>query len=627
MKRLFSLAVSVSIAVLVATLTVDRMNLWGLDSKDIDDRSSNLHPQQPPDKAWSRQGAERESRSAIRDSESRTPQEDVKQLGNTTLAIQRPDSGLLLDERAAEKLVRRGTLIGSLEGADEKSIWGFAYDWAEPGVRAEVWVYIDGTLADRDVADRLRSIGKAAPYDVQERGFSFESPEILGDGREHVIRVLARLGRDYAFRELQGSPKRVGGNRPPEGTVVEYRDGKLIGWARDPENPGETIQVEILRDGNPIGTWQADLDSPSGMIHPEPKAHWFEAPIALEEEPYTIQIFANDPDLPGLRREFEGSPWTLAAQGEEEDNKPPYGVVAFIDTDQISGWAVDPDAGGGPIAVEIHFDGQLHDRLLADQPFPALAHDPEILSINHLWQIEIPGKLQDGETHIVSVFAINFPPGANPELTGSPATFTGKRNTEPVGYLDIANARSIAGWAYDADAGPIAIEVEIWIDGELQSIIVADGPRPDLVPAVSLEPHHGWSISAAGLLDDGDFHTVRAFARNEPGGMPRELMWSPRELRPLKPWLGASIGQGEGGRGVEILSVVEGGPADAAGIHVSDLVVTQNEIDTLSDTEAFLQWLQSRSVGEQITLTVERRAGASSSKHTLVPVLGLNPSP
>jgi hypothetical protein len=314
-------------------------------------------------------------------------------------------------------------------------------------------------------------------------------------------------------------------------------------------------------------------------------------------------------------------------EDDEKENQLPYGVVAFIGIDQISGWAVDPDTPGAPIQVELYFDGRLHGRILADGPFPALLHDPRFSSINHLWRVTIPDELQDGETHTVNVFAINFPPDANPELSGSPANFTGQRNAEPVGFLDYANTRTIGGWAYDADAGANAVEVEVWTDGLLQAVLRAGESRPDLVPAVSPEPDHGWSFPAKALLDDGEFHTVRAFVRDEPGGMLHELVGSPRELRAFKAWLGASIQPDEDGHGIKVDSLFAGGPAHAAGVRVSDRIISHNGIETLADTEAFLQWIRSRSVGDQIVLVVERDEKGKTVEQILQPVLGLMPNP
>jgi len=547
-----------------------------------------------------------------------------------------------LEEKAREKLARRGTLIGSLEGIDDERIWGFAYDWAAPEILVEVGLSVDGVLLREEIANGLREVGDAATHPARERGFVFRRPRVLDDGQEHTVRVLARRGVDDAFVQLEGSPIRIGGNRPPEGRIVGFRDGVLFGWARDFENPDEPVSVEVFRDGRRLGSWVADGTAPGEGVGPSSTAGWFEAPISPEQEPYVVQAFAVDPELPGLRRECRGSPWTVRPaksededqEGEEqkdkedkaeEENALPFGRVAFVTTEWISGWAFDPDAGKGPIEVDVFFDGQFHGRLRADQPFPALLHDVRIQSVDHLWMVEVPPDLQDGQTHTVSVFAVNVPLGANPELAGSPATFTGKRNTEPVGFLDYASPSGLGGWAYDADAGSRPVEVEIWVDGERIAVVVADQARADLVPGAAPDPNHGWRLSGASLLDDGEFHRVRAFVRDEPGGMVHELTWSPRELNPVKPWLGLALAPSADGRGIEVLAVTQGSPADVAGVRVFDRIVAHNGEATLLDVAAFMQWVGSRSVGEKVHLQVEREQGENRVEHALHPVLGRSP--
>ncbi len=645
MKR--SIFLGVGILILVGllglgVLTLDRIVALGPSTADEADATALAQPSKGPEEG-PRPGEERGGENSGGENGSGETHEETQGFSKEGSVNEPTDraEGLPPDEISKKRLARRGTLIGSLEGVDDQKIWGFAYDWAAPSVPVEIWIYVDSFLVSSDVANGLREIGAGAPYDVQERGFSFASPAVLKDGREHTVRVLARIGRDDAFKELHGSPRTVGGNSPPEGEVVEFRAGKLLGWARDRERPAQAVELEIFRDGKRLGIWQANQDAPIDRVAPNAGALWFAAALAPEEEPYRVQVFALDPDRPGLRRELKGSPWTLSALNSEEaeekedtddedddkKNQLPYGAVAFIGIDQISGWAVDPDASGAPIEVELYFDGRLYGRILADGPFPALVHDPEIHSINHLWLVDLPAELQDGETHTISVFAVNFPSGANPELSGSPANFTGQRNTEPVGFLDYATTRIIGGWAYDADAGANAVEVEVWIDGVFQTVLRAGELRPDLVPIASPEPDHGWSIPAKALLDDGELHTVRAFVRDEPGGMLHELVGSPRELSPVKPWLGASVGPGEGGRGIEILSLVAGGAANAAGVRVSDRIIGHNGIETLADTEAFLQWIRSRSAGEQIVLVIERFEDGRTVELIFRPILGLMPSP
>ena len=95
----------------------------------------------------------------------------------------------------------------------------------------------------------------------------------------------------------------------------------------------------------------------------------------------------------------------------------------------------------------------------------------------------LPPELLDGRTRAIQVFAVNEPPGANPEVARSPAFLAGRRDTPPAGYFDGLTAQAAVGWAYDPDARERPIEVEVWVDDRLHARVPADRPRPDLVRA------------------------------------------------------------------------------------------------------------------------------------------------
>jgi hypothetical protein len=63
----------------------------------------------------------------------------------------------------------------------------------------------------------------------------------------------------------------------------------------------------------------------------------------------------------------------------------------------------------------------------------------------------------------------------------------------PIGSADVFTATSIAGWAFDADAGATAIKVRITIDGT-STDINADQTRNDLIAAVG-SANHGFSFA------------------------------------------------------------------------------------------------------------------------------------
>jgi hypothetical protein len=222
----------------------------------------------------------------------------------------------------------------------------------------------------------------------------------------------------------------------------------------------------------------------------------------------------------------------------------------------------------------------------------------------HAFTITPPDKYLDGKTHRVQVVAINQPAGMNPELTGSPATFVGKRNAAPYGWLDAGNADSIQGWAYDPDAGSTPTSVEIWIDGALWKTVAADHTRNDLVPIVSPEPTHGFLLVPPDTLKDGKHHTIRAFAVDVPGGPKIELSASPKEINAQAPFVG--IFPQDTPNGLAIADVISGTAAYVAGLAKGDIIKAFDDVTQTVDRAAFHAWVQTKEVGEQVVFRLWR---------------------
>lgn len=88
----------------------------------------------------------------------------------------------------------------------------------------------------------------------------------------------------------------------------------------------------------------------------------------------------------------------------------------------------------------------------------------------------------------------------------------------PTGSLDFADTSGGYGWAYDADALILPIDVHIYIDGRLYAIVTANENRPDLVTGgITPDPYHGFSFSISGL-DLTRAHEIIVFAINQGGG-------------------------------------------------------------------------------------------------------------
>lgn len=512
-------------------------------------------------------------------------------------------------EQNADKIAeQRGTLIGVLEAVSEKSISGYAYDWKKPELILAVDVYIDGFLVKSVQSNENRSAAGAKSPLYSQKGFSTGPLEQLKDGVKHTVQAFAHVAGEQdgelKIVELAGSPKTFGGATLPQGRIEAVGAGVVTGWALDPGALTKTLEVELIWDGESQGRFPASAPTPVGH---NPMAalnlHWFqwELPEHDEKTQHTLQIIVH---RDSLQRELDRSPWIINKDVENE-NKIPYGALTFANDNQISGWALDPDIEDQAISVDIYVDGEFLERQVADKLFAALIHRPDVKNPNHLWIVDIPEKYKDGKEHSLSVFAVNNPDGANPELSGSPRFFRSEVNNKPVGYVDVVNANILGGWAYDSDAGAEAIDIEIWIDGALWKVITANGNRPDLVPVVCPEAGHGWSIKSPEILKDGEFHVVRVYARNTPNGPKTELSRSPRELAAKKPYLGLSV-QGAVGRGLKVTGVDNSSPAQGTGIQLNDVITSYNNQSAQVDPIVFEQWVLARSIGEAITLVIER---------------------
>ena len=536
--------------------------------------------------------------------------------------IYTPEERAVLRAEAEEVRSRRGSIVGALEEAGPAGIGGWAYDWADPQAVLTVALFVDGFPLGRVQADQPRAATAAGPSAAgpsaggvaRLRGFFAPAPPGLDDGEAHTVQAVVVLSGGEEALELRHSPRRVGGQRLAHGelrVVSETSPPRASGWASD-DDRAEPLTVRILVDGQQVARVRADGALP---VAGAPPGRGFSAPLpGLDpRRSHVVQAVIEDLDLPGLLRECRGSPARLAPRegpGEEdgegggEENQPPTGAVTFVDAQVITGWARDPESGSTPIEVDVSFDGGPARRLRADQDFPALAYSG-LPSTRHLFRVEVPAELQDGRTHLVSVFAVDPQGGPSPELSGSPASFRAAVNHAPVGYLDVVSHDLIAGWAYDADLGPAPVEVEVWIDGQLWQVIEAGQVRPDLVPVACAEPAHGFSLPAPEQLRDGRFHTVRALVRNHPQGPPRELPRSPWELGALRPWLGLSAGE-QAGRLV-ITSLAPAGPAERAGLRVGDALLTLDGEPAPVDAAALAAWVAARVPGQVVAVGIERQ--------------------
>jgi hypothetical protein len=91
------------------------------------------------------------------------------------------------------------------------------------------------------------------------------------------------------------------------------------------------------------------------------------------------------------------------------------------------------------------------------------------------------------------------------------------------GSLDVANARTVAGWAvYHADT-QASVEVQLYIDGKFVADGTADAPRPDVRLAGRAEDDKHGFIFETPSLSPGE-HEARVFVVHQSGGGKRRTL-------------------------------------------------------------------------------------------------------
>lgn len=103
-------------------------------------------------------------------------------------------------------------------------------------------------------------------------------------------------------------------------------------------------------------------------------------------------------------------------------NSLPIGYLDYVDNNGGYGWAYDPDAGTAPIDVHIYIDGRFYQSVTANQYRPDLVAANIAPNPEHGFSFSITG-IDTNLRHEITVYAINYGGGPNPNLNNTPAFF------------------------------------------------------------------------------------------------------------------------------------------------------------------------------------------------------------
>jgi hypothetical protein len=247
------------------------------------------------------------------------------------------------------------------------------------------------------------------------------------------------------------------------------------GWAIDPDTPNP-INVMVSVDGvvdynQPAGGSRPDV----GALYPDKGPnHGFSGTITgLSTTTHTICVT-------GVNVSF-GANALIGCKTIAPFTGSPIGVIdsasAAEGTITINGWMLDPDSLG-PITVNATLDGQPVAPVTADGVKPGLGSVFLGYGDNHDYTVSLT-SLSAG-THTVCIYGVNVGPGAN----GSPLCRTfAVLSGNPIGVIDSTSTApgsiTVLGWMLDPDTvGPI--QVQVYVDGALQSTVTANGNKPGL---------------------------------------------------------------------------------------------------------------------------------------------------
>jgi hypothetical protein len=145
----------------------------------------------------------------------------------------------------------------------------------------------------------------------------------------------------------------------------------------------------------------------------------------------------------------------------------------------LRGWAIDANDAGQAVEVRYSIDGNAPAFVAAGDNRPDL--QGPYGSTAHGFSVTLPG-LAAG-LHTIAVYAVDNDNKALVLLgVKTVAVSPAAGQHLPKGSLDVATSGRIAGWVYDADAGPQAIQARVDIDGAAGTPFTASASRPDLVP-------------------------------------------------------------------------------------------------------------------------------------------------
>lgn len=330
---------------------------------------------------------------------------------------------------------RTGPPFGSFEGArvtgDIARVSGWAID---PDVTRpiEIHVYASGsngrvgtsTMANLERAD----VARAYPVFGAQHGFSVDVRISPGAGEICVAAINQRAGQNtwLGCKPVTG-PVVTGQSGPPFGNLEAVKatptGAEVSGWVIDPDTAAPT-DVHVYVNGRGVPPVRADgARADVARIYPVFGAnHGFSTTLSLAAGAHEVCVFGINIAGPGGNVLLGCRTVTVAAPAPPPALSPQPGVNPFGNFEaatvsgasaSVSGWALDPDAGQGPIDVHVYVTsstGRVGTATVANLPRADVGRAYPSYGSAHGFGVTVPIGAGSNE---ICVAAINKGGGSN----------------------------------------------------------------------------------------------------------------------------------------------------------------------------------------------------------------------
>lgn len=282
--------------------------------------------------------------------------------------------------------------------------------------------------------------------------------------------------------------------RSPVGTldaaIGAARAVRVQGWAYDEDDTAAALPVQVTVDGVAVATLTADaprqdIDDDYGVG----ANHGYDATIAVSGEgAHSVCTTALNVGT-GVDHRLGCEDVTVWGHDPVVRIDAAKVVRAGID---VTGWAVDADAGTTPVTVALTVDGTVVRSLPTTVDRPGVVA-PAGSGTVHGFRTVVPAA---ASKHTVCAVGRNQGTGADVRSTCSVLTVAA---SAPWGSLESVTGSSyhrttVTGWVFDRDAITRGLTVRVTVDGKPSTtVLTADGDRPDVDRTWGSGPAHGFS--------------------------------------------------------------------------------------------------------------------------------------